>query len=52
MSNRRSRSLKEKVEILNAYESGNHSLSEICGLYNVYPSSIKEYSLTPQWEKC
>ncbi|MEI3607800.1 IS3 family transposase [Pseudogracilibacillus sp. SE30717A] len=43
MSNKRSRSLKEKVEILNAYESGNHSLSELYDLYNVYPSSIKDW---------
>ncbi|MEI3607129.1 helix-turn-helix domain-containing protein [Pseudogracilibacillus sp. SE30717A] len=43
MSNKRSRSLKEKVEILKAYESGNHSLSELYDLYNVYPSSIKDW---------
>ncbi|MFD2130565.1 hypothetical protein ACFSKI_04865 [Pseudogracilibacillus auburnensis] len=43
MSNKRSRSLKEKVEILNAYESENHSLSELCVLYYVYPSSIIDW---------
>src|SRR5690625_4710782 len=41
MSKKRSRPLKEKIEILQAYESEEYSLSEICSVYNTHHKTVK-----------
>ncbi|MFD2630418.1 IS3 family transposase [Oceanobacillus kapialis] len=41
MGKKRSRPLKEKIEILQAYESEEYSLSDICSFYNTHHKTVK-----------
>lgn len=41
MAKKRSKPLKEKIEILQLYESGEYSLSEICSFYKTHHKTVK-----------
>lgn len=43
MSKKRSRPLEEKIEVLQAYESEEYSLSEICSFYNTHHKTVKTW---------